>query len=91
MQGGLSRGHPPPRDCTNSCPHHQTADRVWVYPIHSPTEGMNGLIELDVKTRTWLDMLWTYEWCVMAEEEEEEEDSDFIIRDRHCCPLRWHE
>ena len=31
-QGGLSRGHTPPRDCTNSCPHHQTADRASVYP-----------------------------------------------------------
>ena len=31
-QGGLSRGHPPPRDYTNTCPHHQTADKVWAYP-----------------------------------------------------------
>ena len=28
----VSRGHPTQRDCTNSSPHHQTADRVWVYP-----------------------------------------------------------
>ena len=26
-----SRGHPPPQDFTSSCPHHQTADRVWIY------------------------------------------------------------
>ena len=24
--------HPPPRDFTSSCTHHQTAVRVWVYP-----------------------------------------------------------
>ena len=31
-QGGLSRGQTPPRDCTHSCPLHQTADRAWAYP-----------------------------------------------------------
>ena len=30
-QDGLSREHPPQRDFTNPWPHHQTADRVWVY------------------------------------------------------------
>ena len=32
QQGGLSRGHTPPRYFTHASPHYQTEARVWVYP-----------------------------------------------------------
>ena len=38
---GVIGGHPPPRDCTNSSPHHQTADRMSVYP-GEPGLGYTG-------------------------------------------------
>ena len=42
-------------DCCD-CGAEQTADHITsgLRPIHRPPEGIHGLIELDVKTRTWL-------------------------------------
>ena len=45
-------------DCCD-CGAEQTADHITSgrgrCPVHSPPEGIHGLIELDVKTRTWLE------------------------------------
>ena len=43
-------------DCCD-CGAEQTADHITSgrCPIHRPPEGMHGLIELDVQTRTWLE------------------------------------
>ena len=43
-------------DCYD-CGAEQTADHITSgrCPIHRPHEGMHGLIELDVKTWTWLE------------------------------------
>ena len=43
-------------DCCD-CGAEQTAYHITSgrCPIHRPPEGMHGLIELDVKTRTWLE------------------------------------
>ena len=43
-------------DCCD-CGAEQTADHITsgLCPIHRPPEGIHGLIELDVKTRTWLE------------------------------------
>ena len=42
---------------TCDCGAEQTADHITseCCPIYRPPEGMNGLIELDVKMRTWLE------------------------------------
>ena len=44
----------------------QTISQVGT--VYSPPEGKNGLIDLNNKTRTWLEniALCTCEWCVMA-------------------------
>ncbi len=54
------------------CGAEQTADHISSgnCPIYSPPEGKNGLIDLNNKTRTWLEniALCRCEWCVMAHE-----------------------
>ena len=52
------------------CGAEQTADHITSgrCPLYHPSEGMNGLIELDIIRRGHgsRTVLCTYEWCVMA-------------------------
>ena len=54
-------------DCCD-CGAEQTADHITSgrgrCPVHSPPEGIHGLIELDVKTRTWLENSVLDVWVV---------------------------
>ena len=58
-------------DCCD-CGAEQMADHITsgLCPIHRPPEGIHGLIELDVKTRTWLENCALDVWWHTREEEE---------------------